>query len=157
MAVFTFDRFDLLNTDYILGNSGSITPPASWKIALATTACAAYNKSTSAWSATVSGTNVNEVGSSVAASYARQTVNRDQTGAGWAAGTTDATGATTTGAQVTFGAFGSGLSPNGANSVVVTDGTSLNAGQLYFAFDTAATRTFASGDTEKATPSLKAA
>lgn len=157
MAVFTFDRYDLLNTDYVLGASGTITPPASWKVALATTACSAYDKSASVWSATVSGNNVNEVGSSTSASYARQTINKDQTGAGWAAGTTDSTGATTTGAQVTFGAFGSGLSPNGANSVVITDGTTLNAGQLYFAFDTAATRTFASGDTEKATPSLKAA
>lgn len=156
MAAFTFDRFAQMATDYVLGASASVTPPASWKVALATTATSGYNKSTSVWSATVSGANVNEVGSTTLASYARQTINKDQTGAGWTASTNDATGSTTTGAQVTFGAFGAGLSPNGANSWILTDGTTLNAGQLYFGADTAATRTFASGDTEKVTPSLKA-
>jgi len=38
----------------------------------------------------------------------------------------------------------------------MTDGTTLNAGQVYFAGDTAATRTFANGDTEKVTATLKA-
>lgn len=154
MAAFTFNRLSQLGTDYIMGASASITPPASWKAALATTGTGSLNKSTSAWSATVSGANVNELGSTTANGYARQTINRDQTGAGWAASTTDATGATTVGAQVTF-TFTGAPSPNGANSWVISDGTTLNAGQLYFAADTAAARTFANGDTEKVTPSLK--
>ena len=156
MSAFTFDGFAKLATDYVLGGSGSVLPPSSWKVALATSATSGYNKSTSVWSATVSGANVNEVGTTTAASYARQTINRDQTGAGWTTSSNDATGSSTTGAQVTFGAFGSGLSPNGANTWIVTDGTTLNAGNLYFGADTAATRTFASGDTEKVTPTLKA-
>jgi hypothetical protein len=156
MSAFTFDGFAKLATDYVLGASGSVTPPSSWKVALATTATSGYNKSTSVWSATVSGANVNEVGTTTAASYARQTINHDQTGSGWSASSNDSTGSSSTGAQVTFGAFGSGLSPNGANSWIVTDGTTLNAGNLYFGADTAATRTFASGDTEKVTPTLKA-
>ena len=154
MAAFTFNRMSQLGTDYVMGASGSITPPTSWKACLASTPTSGYNKSTSAWSATVSGANVNELGSTTANGYARQTINKDQTGAGWGASTTDSTGATTTGAQVTF-TFTGAPSPNGANSWVISDGTTLNAGQLYFAADTAATRTFANGDTEKVTPSLK--
>jgi hypothetical protein len=157
MASFVFNRLALLSTDYVMGSSGSITPPSSWTVALATTATSGYNKSTSVWSATVSGANVNEIGSTTANGYARQTINRDQTGNGWGAATTDATGATTTGKQVTFTLSTGAPSPNGANSWVVTDGTTLNAGQLYFAADTAATRTFQTGDTEKVTPSLKGA
>ncbi|HEX6826083.1 MAG TPA: hypothetical protein VF077_07170, partial [Nitrospiraceae bacterium] len=85
----------------------------------------------------------------------RQTINKDQTGAGWTASTNDNTGSISTGAQVTF-TFTGAPSPNGANSWVMSDGTTLNAGQLYMAADTATTRTFANGDTEKVTPSLKA-
>lgn len=154
MAAFTFNRMSQLGTDYVMGASATITPPTSWKICLATSATSGYNKSTSAWSATVSGANVNELASTTAAGYARQTINKDQTGAGWGASTTDATGATTTGAQVTF-SFTGAPSPNGANSWICSDGTTLNAGQLYFGADTAATRSFANGDTEKVTPSLK--
>ena len=155
MAAFTFNRFAQLSTDYVLGASGTVIPPASWKVALATSPTSGYNKNTSVWSATITGANVNEVGSTTAASYARTTINRDQTGAGWTASSNDATGSTTTGALVTFGPFTAGLAPNGANSWILTDGTPLNAGQLYFGADTAATRTFASGDTEKVTPTLK--
>lgn len=154
MAAFTFNRMSLLGTDYVMGASASITPPASWKPALATSPTSGYNKTTSVWSATVSGANVNELASTTASGYARATINKDQTGAGWAAGTTDATGATTAGAQVTF-TFTGAPAPNGANSWVISDGVTLNAGQLYFAADTAAARSFANGDTEKVTPSLK--
>src|SRR5438552_14664100 len=154
MAAFTFNRMSLLGTDYVVGASGSITPPASWKMGLATTPTSGYNKSTSAWSVTVSGANVNEIGSTTPAGYARQTIDMDETGAGWSSGTTDSTGATTTGAQVTY-SFTGAPSPNGANSGICAAGTTLNAGQLYFGADTAATRSFANGDTEKVTPSLK--
>ena len=78
----------------------------------------------------------------------------------WGTSTFDntlATGGQSTAAdQVTFGAFQWAPSLNGANSWVLTDGTTLNAGEEYFAGDTAATRTFANGDTEKVTATLKA-
>ena len=155
MAAFTFDRFAQMATDYTLGGSGTVVPPAAWKVALATSTTGSLNKQTSVWSVTVSGANVNEIGSTTASAYARQTINKDQTGAGWTASTNDSTGSTTTGAQVTFGAFSGAPSPNGANSWILSDGTTLNAGQLYFGADTAAARTFANGDTEKVTPTLK--
>lgn len=159
-AVIVFQRYSQLGTDYILGNSGTITPPASWTIALSTTAVSAMARN-SVWSATVSGTNVNEIGSTTAAAYARQTVARTiaQAGIDWQASTFDNTlstgGQSQTADQVTFGAFSGAPSPNGANSFEITDGSTLNAGQLYMAGDTAATRTFANGDTEKVTPTVK--
>lgn len=160
MAVISFRRASDLYTDYVLGNSGSVTPPAGWTLALSTTAVSTMARN-SAWSATVSGTNVNEIGSSTAAGYARQTIARTIAAGGvdWVASTFDNTlstgGSTTSADQVTFGAFSGAPSPNGANSWELTDGSTLNAGQLYFAGDTAATRTFANGDTEKVTPSVK--
>jgi hypothetical protein len=161
MAVIAFQRLSQLVTDYILGNSGTVTPPAGWTMGLSTTTVATMARN-SVWSATVSGTNINEIGSTTAAGYARQTIARTiaQAGVDWGASTFDNTlatgGQSTTADQVTFGAFSGAPSPNGANSWVVTDGSTLNAGQPYFAGDTAATRTFANGDTEKVTPTLKA-
>lgn len=161
MAAIVFQRWSQLGTDYVLGASGSIVPPASWKVALSTTAVSTMARN-SAWSASVSGTNVNEIGSTTAAAYARQTIAASiNTGSiDWNTSTFDNTlstgGQSTVGDQVTFGAFtGSGPTPNGANSFAITDGVTLNAGQLYFAADTAATRTFALGDTEKVTPTVK--
>jgi hypothetical protein len=160
-AVIAFQRLSQLVTDYVLGNSGTITPPSPWTMGLSTTAVSAMARN-SVWSATVSGTNVNEIGSTTAAAYARQSIART-IGAGgidWNTSTFDNTlstgGQSTTADQVTFGAFSGAPSPNGANSWAITDGSTLNAGQLYFAGDTAATRTFANGDTEKVTPTLKA-
>lgn len=150
-----------LVTDYLMGNSGSIVPPSSWTIALSTTAIGTTARN-SVWSATVSGTNINEIGSTTAAGYARQTIARTiaQAGIDWQTSTFDNTtstgGQSTTADQVTFGAFSGAPSPNGANSWIVTDGSTLNAGNPYFGGDTAATRTFANGDTEKVTPTLKA-
>jgi hypothetical protein len=164
MAVIAFQRLSQLVSDYILGNSGSITPPASWTMGLSTTVVGsgANMARNSVWSATVSGTNINEIGSTTAAGYARQTIARTiaQGGIDWGTSTFDSTFATggqsSTADQVTFGAFSGAPSPNGANSWVMTDGATLNAGQPYFAGDTAATRTFGSGDTEKVTATLKA-
>lgn len=161
MAVLAFQRLSQLVTDYLLGASGTITPPASWTMGLSTIAVGTMARN-SIWSVTVSGTNINELGSTTAAGYARQTIARTiaQAGIDWQASTFDNTtstgGQSTTADQVTFGAFSGAPSPNGANSWVVTDGSTLNAGQPYFAGDTAATRTFANGDTEKVTPTLKA-
>lgn len=167
MAVLAFQRLSQLVTDYVLGNSGTITPPSGWTMGLATTNVGSGGASDyardSIWSVTVSGTNINEIGSTTAAGYARQTIAKsiNQAAVDWGTSTFDSTfstgGQSTTADQVTFGAFtGSGPSPNGANSWVLTDGSTLNAGQPYFAADTAATRTFASGDTEKVTATLKA-
>jgi hypothetical protein len=163
-AVIAFQRLSQLVTDYILGNSGSITPPSGWTIALSTTVVGsgANMARNSVWSATVSGSNINEIGSTTASGYARQSIARTiaQAGVDWLASTFDSTFATggqsATADQVTFGAFSAAPSPNGANSWVVTEGAPLNAGNPYFAGDTAATRTFANGDTEKVTPTLKA-
>ena len=166
MATIVFQRMSQLVTDYVMGASGSITPPASWTMGLAANNVGSgggtdYARN-SVWSATVSGTNINELGSTTAAGYARQTIAKsiNQAGIDWGTSTFDSTFATggqsTTADQVTFGAFSGAPSPNGADSWVLTDGTTLNAGQVYFAADTAATRTFANGDTEKVTATLKA-
>lgn len=164
MATIVFQRMSQLVTDYVMGASGTITPPASWTMGLSTTAVGsgANMARNSVWSATISGSNVNEIGSTTAAGYARQTIAKsiNQGAIDWGTSTFDSTFATggqsTTADQVTFGAFSGAPNPNGANSWALTDGTTLNAGQLYFAADTAATRTFASGDTEKVTATLKA-
>ena len=161
MAVIAFQRLSQLVTDYVLGASGTITPPSAWTMGLSTTAVATMARA-SIWSATVTGTNINEIGSTTASGYARQTIAKSiNTGSiDWGTSTFDSTlstgGQSSTADQVTFGAFSGAPSPNGANSWVMTDGTTLNAGQVYFAGDTAATRTFANGDTEKVTATLKA-
>ena len=160
-AVLAFQQMSKLVTDYVMGNSGSVTPPSSWTMGLSTVAVGSMARN-SVWSATVSGTNINEIGSSTAAGYARQTIAKsiNQAGIDWGTSTFDNTtstgGQTTTADQVTFGAFSGAPSPNGANRWVLTDGSTLNAGNPYFAGDTAATRTFANGDTEKVTPAIKA-
>lgn len=160
-AVVAFQKMSQLVTDYVLGNSGSITPPSGWTIGLSSVSVGSMARN-SVWSATVSGTNINEIGGTTAAGYARQTIARTiaQAGIDWGTSTFDNTFATggqsTTADQVTFGAFSGAPSPNGANSWCVTDGTTLNAGNPYFAGDTAAQRNFANGDTEKVTPTLKA-
>lgn len=164
MATIVFQRFSQMVTDYVLGNHATITPPASWTMGLSTTVVGSGSNMArdSVWSATVSGSNVNEIGSTTAAGYARQTIARSiaQGGIDWQTSTFDNTFATggqsTTADQVTFGAFSGAPSPNGANSWAITEGTTINAGNLHFAADTAATRTFANGDTEKVTATLKA-
>ena len=159
MATIVFQRWTDLHLNFILGTSATIVPPASWKIALSTTAVSSMARN-SAISVTVSGTNVNEIGSTTAGGYARQTVAAT-IGTGsidWAASTFDntlSTGGTSMAAdQVTF-TFTGAPSPQGANSWFMGDGTTLNAGQIYVAADTAATRNFANGDTEKVTATIK--
>lgn len=158
-ATIIFQRWTDLHTNYILGASGTITPPATWQIALSTTTVATMARN-SAISVTVSGTNVNEIGSTTAAGYARQAVARTiaQGGIDWAASSFDntlSTGGTSQAAdQVTFTFTGS-PNPQGANSWFMGDGTTLNAGQIYVAADTAALRNFANGDTEKVTGTIK--
>jgi hypothetical protein len=163
-ATIVFQRMSQLLTDYVLGASGSITPPASWTMGLSTTAVGSGSNMArnSVWSVTVSGSNVNEIGSSTANGYARQTIAKSiNTGSiDWGTSTFDNTfstgGQSSAADQVTFGAFSGAPSPNGALSWAITEGTTLNAGNLHVAADTAATRTFANGDTEKVTATIKA-
>lgn len=164
MAVIAFQRLSQLVTDYVMGNSGTVTPPSAWTMGLSTVAVSSMARN-SVWSATVSGTNINEIGATTPAGYARQTIAKSiATGSiDWGTSTFDNTlstgGQSTAADQVTFGAFSGAPTLNGANSWVLTDGTTLNASTApgpYFAGDTAATRTFANGDTEKVTATLKA-
>lgn len=161
MSVIVHQQFSKLVTDYVLGNSGSVLPPSAWTMGLSNVAVSAMARN-SVWSATVSGTNINELGSTTANSYARQTIAKSIATGSIDWGTSSFDNTTSTGGQssaadqVTFGAFSGAPSPNGAVSFCVTDGTTLNAGNPYFSGDLAATRTFANGDTEKVTATLKA-
>lgn len=169
MATVVFNQLAKLLTDYVLGASGTVTPPSAWTMGLA------YNSGgvgsgagitrASTWSVTVAGANINELGSSSANGYSRPTIAKsiNTGGVDWGTSTLDtnfATGGALTAAdQVTFGPFSStGPNPNGATLWVLTDGTTINASTNppYCAADTAATRTFANGDTEKVTATLKA-
>lgn len=159
MSVIVFQRWTDLHLNYILGASGSITPPGTWESALSITSVSSLARNSSI-SATVSGTNLNELASTTAAGYARQAIAAS-IGTGsidWNASSFDntlSTGGTSMASdQVTF-TFTGTPSPNGANSFFLGDGTSLNAGQIYMAGDTAATRNFANGDTEKVTLTVK--
>ena len=165
MATIVFQPMSQLVTDYVLGASGTETPPASWTMALSTTVVGSGSNMmrNSAFSVTVSGSNINEIGTTTAGGYARQTIAKSiATGSiDWGTSALDPTFSTggqyTTADQVTFGAFTSPVpSPNGANSWVLTTGAAGAISDPYFAADTAATRTFALGDTEKVTATLKA-
>jgi hypothetical protein len=161
MAVITHQQMSKLVTDYVLGASGTVVPPSAWTLSLNTVAVSVMARN-SVFSVTVSGTNINEIGSTTASSYARQTIAKSiATGSiDWGTSTFDNTlstgGQSTAADQVTFGAFSAAPSPNGANSWTLADGTTLNAGNPYFSGDTAAQRNFANGDTEKVTVTLKA-
>lgn len=76
MATIVFQQMSKLVTDYVMGASGTVTPPASWTMGLSTTVVGTGSNMArgSVWSATVSGSNVNEIGSTTAAGYARQTI-----------------------------------------------------------------------------------
>jgi len=164
MATIVFQPMSQLVTDYVLGASGTETPPAAWTMGLSTTVVGSGSNMmrNSVWSVTISGSNVNEIGSGTANGYARQTIAKSiNTGSiDWGTSTFDNTfstgGQSSAADQVTFGAFSGAPSPNGANSWAITAGTTINAGDLYVAADTAATRTFANGDTEKVTATIKA-
>lgn len=160
MAVIVHQQMSKLVTDYVLGASGSVTPPSSWTMGLSTVAVGSMARN-SVWSATVSGTNINEIGVTPAG-YARTTIAKsiNQAGIDWGTSTFDNTtstgGQSSAADQVTFGTFSGAPTPNGANSWVLTDGAGPNSGNPYCSGDTAATRTFANGDTEKVTATIKA-
>ncbi len=160
-AVIAFQELSKLVTDYVMGASGSVTPPTTWYMALSTRAVSNYARD-SAWNASATGTNITEIGTTTAAGYARQAIAKSiNTGSiDWGTSTFDSTlstgGQSTAADQVTFGAFSGAPSPNGANAFVLAGVSTLQTGPSYFAGDTAATRTFANGDTEKVTATLKA-
>lgn len=160
-AVIVFQTLSQLVTDYVLGNSGSITPPASWYMCLSTRAVSNYARD-SVWNVAGTGTYLTEIGTTTPAGYTRKAIARTiaQGGDDWGTSTFDSTlatgGQSSAADQVTFGAFSGAPSPNGANAFVLGNGSTLQAGVPYFAGDTAATRTFANGDTEKVTATLKA-
>jgi len=165
MATIVFNRMAQLLTDYVLGASGSVTPPSAWTMALSVTAVGSGSNMgrNGVWNVAGTTPNLAEIATTTAGGYARQTIAKSiNTGSvDWGTSTLDntfATGGSSSAAdQVTFGAFTSPVpSPNGANSWAITEGTTLQAGLLHVAADTAATRTFALGDTEKVTATIKA-
>lgn len=163
MATVVYYSMSRLVTDYVMGASGTEIPPSAWTMGLASNPIGSGAGITRAsiWSVTVSGSNVNELGSSAANGYGRQTIAKSiATGStDWGTNSPDitfATGGQSTAAdQVTF-TFTGAPSPNGANSWQLTETGTINTGDLWFGADTAATRTFANGDTEKVIATLKA-
>lgn len=149
-ATIVFQRHTDLHLNYILAASATITPPTSWYMALSTTAVSGFARN----SADTVPTEINGGG------YGRQSIARSiaQAGVDWTASTFDntlATGGTSMASeQVTF-SFSGVPTTNGANSWYITGAASGTGNYLYVAADTAATRSFGAGDTEKVTPTIK--
>lgn len=163
MATIVFNGMGVFVTDYVLGGSGGAAPPASWTMGLSTTPVGSGSNMgrQGVWNVTPTANNFAELATTTAAGYVRPTIAKtiNQAGVDWGTSAADNTfstgGQSTTADQVTF-SFTGAPSPNGAQSWVLTTGSTLQAGTAYFAADTAATRTFANGDTEKVTATLKA-
>jgi hypothetical protein len=96
-----------------------------------------------------------EVGTGTANGYARATISRDQTAGGWPASTKPGSSYQSTTAQKSF-TFTGAPSPNGATLWFVAGSATTNADNVLFGADTAATRTFGNGDTERITPTYQA-
>lgn len=95
-----------------------------------------------------------EVGTTAANGYARATITRDQSAGGWPASTKPGSSYQSTTAQKTF-SFTGAPNPNGATLWFVAGSTTTNQDNCLFGSDTAATRTFANGDTERVTPTYQ--
>lgn len=95
-----------------------------------------------------------EVGTSVAAGYARATISRDQAVGGWPAATLVSGSYQSTTAQKSF-TFTNAPTPNGATLWFVAGSTVVNADNALFGADTAATRTYGNGDVERVTPTYR--
>ena len=96
-----------------------------------------------------------EIGTSVAAGYARAAISRDQTGSGWPAATKPGSSYQSTAPQKAF-SFTGAPTPNGATLWFLAGNTVLNADNCIFGADTAATRTFGNGDVERVTATYQA-
>lgn len=95
-----------------------------------------------------------EIGTSTANGYARASISRDQAAGGWpASGIVGSSYASTT-AQKSFSFVGA-PDPNGATLWFVAGSTTTNHDNALFGSDTAATRTFGNGDTERVTPTYQ--
>lgn len=91
-----------------------------------------------------------EVGTSAANGYARAAITRDQAAGGWPAATLSGSYSTTA-SQKSF-TFTGAPNPNGATLWFVAGSNTTNHDNALFGADTAATRTFGNGDTERVTP-----
>lgn len=95
-----------------------------------------------------------EIGTTTPNGYGRAAISRDQTAGGWPASTKPGTSYQSTTAQKTF-SFTGAPSPNGATLWFVAGTTTINNDNCLFGSDTAATRTFGNGDTERVTPTYQ--
>lgn len=93
-----------------------------------------------------------EIGTSAANGYARASISRDTNG--WPAATLSGSSMASTTAQKSFSFTGT-PNPNGATLWFVAGSTTTNADNALFGADTAATRTFGNGDTERVTPTYQ--
>lgn len=155
-ATIVMQRWTDLHLNYILGASGTITPPTSFYIGLSTTAVSSLTRTSGA--SPISG--ITEIGITTPANYSRQAIARTiaQAGIDWGTSSFDSTlstgGTSMAGDQVTF-SFNATPNANGANSWFMTGAATINTDYGYVAADTAATRNFGNGDTEKVTPTIK--
>lgn len=92
-----------------------------------------------------------EVGTGTANGYARQALSRDTTG--WPAATLSGSYSSTAPQQTIT--FSGAPSPNAATLWFIAGSTTTNNDNCLFGGDTAATRNFANGDTEKVTATYK--
>jgi len=95
-----------------------------------------------------------EIGTTAAAGYGRASISRDQTAGGWPASTLQGGSYAATTAQKSF-SFTGVPNPNGATLWFVAGSTTTNQDNALFGADTAATRTFGNGDTERVTPTYQ--
>lgn len=93
-----------------------------------------------------------ELGTTTAAGYARASLTRNQTS--WPASSLSTGSFQSTAPQQSF-TFSGAPSPNGATLWFLAGGATINIDNCLFGADTAATRTFANGDTERITPTYR--
>lgn len=132
-------------TDRIAPAPGTTPVTNAWGVGMGQTAIGSLTKAS-----VLAG--IIELGTSAANGYARQGILRDTTG--WPASTLVSNSYQTTGPQVSF-VFTGAPNPNGANCWFVAGSTVTSHDNALFGADTAATRTFANGDTERITPTYR--
>ena len=91
-----------------------------------------------------------EIGTTTASGYARQSITRNQAGGGWPAASKPGASYQSTAPQVTF-SFTNAPNPNGATLWFLAGTNVIGNDNAIFGADTAATRTFNNGDTERVT------
>jgi hypothetical protein len=95
-----------------------------------------------------------EIGTATPNGYARAAISRDQAAGGWPASALSGGSYASTTAQKSF-SFTGAPAPNGATLWFVAGSTTINHDNAVFGADTAATRTFGNGDTERVTPTYQ--